>query len=46
MSKLKPHSPIYYMMDNWENWINFRHTLDSKIPDKYFICSMSSDKTR
>ena len=28
MGKLKTHSPIYCMMDNWENMFNLTHTLD------------------
>ena len=28
MGKLKTHSPIYCIMDNWENMLNLTHTLD------------------
>ena len=27
MGKLKTHHPIYYLKDNWEKWLNVRHTL-------------------
>ena len=29
LSKLKTHSPRYWMEDNWENWLNLRQPLDS-----------------
>ena len=30
MVKLKTHSPIYCMKDNWENWLNRRHTYEAE----------------
>ena len=27
MGKINEHSPIYFMKDNWENWLNLRHIL-------------------
>ena len=33
----KTHSPIYCMMDNWENMLNLTHTLDKNISDRHFI---------
>ena len=28
MGKLKTHSPIYWIMENWENMLNLIHTFD------------------
>ena len=28
MGKLDTHNPIYCMKDDWDNWLNLRHTLN------------------
>ena len=28
MGKLNTNSPIYYMENKWENWLNLRYTID------------------
>ena len=38
MGKLKTHSPIYCIMDNWENMHNLTHTLD-----KIYLTGVSLD---
>ena len=36
MDNLNTHSLIYWLKDNWENWLNLRHTLDTV----YLTCSL------
>ena len=36
MGMLNTHSPIYCMKDNWDNWLNLRHTLENT-PETHFI---------
>ena len=51
MGKLNTHSPIYCMKDNWENWLNLRHTLDRmyltsifrRIPSDHVECDTLSE---
>ena len=44
IGKLKTHSPIYCLMDKWENMLNLTHTLDKIESDRHFISSMSLDR--
>ena len=44
MGKMKTHSPIYCLIDNWENVLNLTLTHILNITDRHFISSMSSDK--
>ena len=37
MAKLNMHSPIYFMKDHWEKWLNLRHTFETECTKKFGV---------